>query len=96
MQQATAIAIQTAADHNGIDIRVYEGYAGRHMGGQKTDGIVYGSTGDLLAAVAAAAVMLAGSEALTPNEDPLLSADEFIQDIKKARFDNMGRQFIVY
>jgi hypothetical protein len=75
---------------NGRDIELYDGYSGRGMYGERTCGVVYGSTGDLLAAVAAAAKML------TLGDEGEARADGFIEEVRRLRFDDMARRQIAY
>lgn len=96
MKAEVANLILEAADHNGFEMRLREGYSGRGMFGKTTTGIIYDSQSDLHVCIAAVGVRLGSEEAADPNVDLPVSADMFVEDMRALRFDNMGRSSIVY
>ena len=86
MLKETAIAIHEAAEEEGFEVDIRSDYSGRGMVGSQTYAIVIGSHAELLTAVAAVGVQL---------EWGTSESENFIEDCKSFRFDNMGRDSLV-
>jgi len=69
---------------------LYEGYSGRGMYGKETTAVTFDSESDAREAMLQVAYY-AGGEA---GEDP--TAEEVLEDLKKARFDSLGLGVVVY
>jgi gamma-glutamyltranspeptidase len=94
MKESTAKALDKALDEIGLEHEYREDYSGRGMFGKTTHGIVVDKWGDLLAAVASVAADIGttyGHEMGTTE-----SPDEFIEEMRKIRWDSMGHSMIVY
>ncbi len=94
MRSKTVAAIVAAAAEIGrFDIEERQEYSGRYMFGATTDAVVYDNTQSLLVCVAQAAVNLSQED---QDDEDQISVEEFLEDIKKARFDSMGHSNIIY
>lgn len=92
MKPSIAAAIAKAANNNGLEVEVYDEYAGRGMYGKTTSGLV-GSQGDILKAVAVVAHQM-GQEGTLP-DDPEVGFEEFV-DALDFSWDSMGHDRIAY
>ena len=88
MEAGIARGIVEAAEADGLDLTLYEGYSGRGMFGSKTEG-VQGSWKDF----ANAAV---GFAMLVRDEDDGRKIDELRDIIANISVDQMGRDLIFY
>lgn len=95
MKKETVAAILEAADEIGLEMKEREGYSGRGMYGKDTVGIVLDSENDLLVSVATAAIRLKEKEDELEDAPGTLTVEEFLDDIKRIRRDNMGRDSII-
>lgn len=75
-------------DNSNGDFSVYENYSGRSMYGNTTTGVVYTNNGELMAAIG-----LICDEDL---DNYKLSREKIMKECCKFRFDNMGKDYIVY
>ncbi len=87
MKAETAKAICDALDDQGAEYARHADYSGRSMYGKTTVGIVVGDFGTFIGAVARAAANM--------GPDGSTGADEFVEDVSKVRWDNMGRSDII-
>lgn len=92
MKLETAEAIVEAGEACGFEMSVYEDYSGRGMYGEKTAGVVYDDTNDLLIATATVVQDLTGTKVEDEGGDP----EGFLLEVRRFRYDNMGLQSIVY
>lgn len=96
MKLEVAKAIENAANEiGGLDIEVREGYSGRGMFGRQTAGIVFACQGDLLRAVALAAVRVNEDNEDAHGDEDRLSLDEFLDGLPTSQ-DSMGHSGIAY
>jgi hypothetical protein len=74
------------------EIRIAADYSGRGMYGQTTAGIVFDSLGTLLEAVAYTVAGLAAEDEDADSE----AVAALIDDLRRVRQDNLGRDTIIY
>lgn len=99
MKQIVAEKILEAAEVIGLDLTLDTGYSGRGMYGKTTSSIT-GDQNDFMQALAYAAATVKEEEndPTTYDEegDPVITLDEFIEEIASMRSDNMGRSNLVW
>ncbi len=98
MKREVAEAIKQAAEDIGSmgDFSIRDAYVGRGMMGNSTVGLEYESQNDLMVAACYASACLREVDDNATDEDPVLTVDDFIDEVRRFRHDNMGRDFIVY
>jgi|CXWL01.1.fsa_nt_gi hypothetical protein len=89
MEAEFARGIVEAAEADGIDLTLYDGYSGRGMFGNKTTG-VQGSWKDFTNAVVGYVMMLQGEE----NGD--FRIDELRDIVRNIDTDQMGRSDLIF
>jgi hypothetical protein len=90
MQLQTAQLIAEAAAECGYEVTARPSYSGRGMYGQATAGVV-GSQQEIVASVAVAAYRLGQGDNADASD-----GDNFLEDVARLRWDNMGRDAIAY
>lgn len=88
MKTEHAKEIAEAATDIGLNVTHRDGYSGRGMYGEETDGVV-GSIGDIIQAIASAAYQYGQAKSESEGE-------EFLVAMGNLKFDSMGRGQIVY
>ena len=78
-----------AAHITGLSLEKYQGYSGRGMYGNKTDGIT--GTWPAFAACAAYAASI-----FTNDDDEDYSIDDFCQEIAEVNTDSMGKNDLIF
>ena len=89
MKETYAKAIVEAANDECVNASVYENYSGRGMYGETTTGVTLEDDGILPVLTARVALRLS-------SQNHNLDVDEFIEEIRSLRSDNLGRDVIIY
>jgi hypothetical protein len=86
MKLETATALERHAFDNGVEgVKVRDGYSGRGKFGDTTAAVEFAGWNDLLVAVAGAA--------RAADDD---GADDLLDELRRLRFDQMGRGMVAY
>ncbi len=99
MRPETAKVIIEAAKEMGKEVTLRDDYSGRGMYGKQTAAVI-GRQNDIIVCIARAGVVLGAHEEARENnadqeENQFIDSDDFLEDIEKLRWDNMGRDDIV-
>ncbi len=89
MTKELADALKAAADRLEFEVSLFEDYSGRVMYGKTTTGITVGSLIDLFPLLLNAGIQ--AGKAGTLDEQ-----NELVEAARALRYDNLGRDFIVY
>jgi hypothetical protein len=73
----------------GKEVKIYENYSGRGMYGKETTGVVHDSINDVFTAIALVAADLEGND-----EEDLV--DEFVEELRRVKIDNLDCSHIIY
>lgn len=96
MKLEIAKAIVEAGEACGFEMSVYEDYSGRGMYGEKTTGVMYQDTNDLIVATATV-VQDKAQDIAQDDEGEDGDPEAFLLEVRRFRYDNMGRtEMIVY
>lgn len=104
MDNKCADLIMEVANDAGFEFDHRPDYSGRGMFSRTTSAISFNSLGQFIACVAEAGYRIAEEEAAVCHRDgedlalgePLVTLDEFTQELRDLRQDNIGSQVVLY